>query len=227
MDNSYTLEFPLRGTWIAPNSPGIRIPSHGTDKYGETYAYDFVGVDGSGKSDKFYDVSAMEYLFRGVPLERCYGWGAQVYAPCDGIVVAAEDGVAERAVASLGGDLKYTLDVTKRFESGRAEYREVAGNYVILQLSERAYALFAHLKANSIEVKEGQRIAKGQRLGRVGHSGNSTAPHLHFQLMDDADPKSARGLPCSFCKYEEYSGGAWQRRDQGVPAKARVRRLDE
>jgi hypothetical protein len=35
---------------------------------------------------------------------------------------------------------------------------------------------------------QGQRVRAGEVLGRVGHTGNSTAPHLHFQLMDSADP---------------------------------------
>ncbi len=39
------VEFPLRGDWIAPNTPGHRVPSHGTDIFGQTYAYDFLKVD--------------------------------------------------------------------------------------------------------------------------------------------------------------------------------------
>ena len=60
------------------------------------------------------------------------------------------------------------------------------------------YALYAHLAPGSVAVSPGQRVRVGEVLGRVGHSGNSTAPHLHFQLMDSPDPWQARGIPCAF-----------------------------
>ena len=50
------------------------------------------------------------------------------------------------------------------------------------------YALHAHLAPGSLVVTRGQQVRVGEMLGWVGHSGNSTAPHLHFHLMDSADP---------------------------------------
>ena len=44
-ENALVLEFPLRGEWMAPNTPGKKIPSHGTDQLGQRYAYDFWQVD--------------------------------------------------------------------------------------------------------------------------------------------------------------------------------------
>ncbi|MEU0914165.1 M23 family metallopeptidase [Streptomyces althioticus] len=52
-----------------------------------------------------------------------------------------------------------------------------------------------HLRRGSLTVREGDRVHPGQVLAQVGNSGNSTEPHLHFQLMDGPDPDTARGIP--------------------------------
>jgi len=211
------VDFPLRGEWIAPNTPGKKVPSHGTYQYGEAYAYDFVKVDAKDRYRKFYDASPMEYLLHGVPLERCYGWGAEIYSPCDGEVVEVEGGVAERSKADLAADSRYTVEVTRRIKAGEADYKDVAGNYIVMRCGGGVYAAFAHLQAGSILVAKGQRIIKGQMLGRVGHSGNSTAPHLHFQLMDSGDIESAKGIPCAFAAYEVLRNGKWAHVEEGIP----------
>lgn len=45
LDNPVIVDFPLRGEWVAPNTPARRVPSHGTDLTGERYAYDFFRTD--------------------------------------------------------------------------------------------------------------------------------------------------------------------------------------
>ena len=56
----------------------------------------------------------------------------------------------------------------------------VLGNYVIMRRGD-VFAAFAHLAPDSVAVATGQTVGTGDMLGRVGHTGNSTAPHLHFQ----------------------------------------------
>lgn len=225
MEKTITVDLPVRGTWITPNTPGKKIPSHGIDRYGETYAYDFVGIDENSRFDKFYNSTVLSYLIKGVPLEKCYGWGSEIYAPFDGEIIKIEDGVNERNPAKLTNDIGYMRKITKQFESGEAGYKEVAGNYIIIKKSEKVYALFAHLKKNSIYFNDGEKVKTGQIIGRVGHSGNSTAPHLHFQLMDNIDPIKSNGIPCDFMNYEEYRNGKWEHVDHGVPSKFRIRKI--
>ena len=62
--------------------------------------------------------------------------------------------------------------------------KEAGGNYVILDIGGGKYAFYAHLKPNSIEVKVGDRVSSGQKIARLGNSGNTTFPHLHFQVVD-------------------------------------------
>jgi murein DD-endopeptidase MepM/ murein hydrolase activator NlpD len=92
----------------------------------------------------------------------------------------------------------------------------LAGNHVIVGAAG-TYALYAHLAPGSVAVTGGQQVRAGEVLGRVGHTGNSTAPHLHFQLMDSADPLQARGVPCAFAAYLVERDGQWQHVERGIP----------
>jgi murein DD-endopeptidase MepM/ murein hydrolase activator NlpD len=71
----------------------------------------------------------------------------------------------------------------------------VIGNHVILDLGDGVYAMYAHLGHGSLLVRPGDRVRAGQEMARCGNSGNSSEPHVHFQLMDGPDPDSARGIP--------------------------------
>jgi murein DD-endopeptidase MepM/ murein hydrolase activator NlpD len=72
---------------------------------------------------------------------------------------------------------------------------EADGNSIVLDLGGGRYALYAHLRAGSIRVKPGERVKVGQVMARVGNSGNTLAPHLHFHVMDGPSPLAANGLP--------------------------------
>lgn len=80
------------------------------------------------------------------------------------------------------------------------------------------------MKKDSIKVQKGDEIRPGDLIGNVGHSGNSTAPHLHFHLMDRADPIIAKGIPCCFNEYELFHNGSWVKIKNGIPKnKDRIR----
>jgi len=81
------------------------------------------------------------------------------------------------------------------------------------------YALYAHLRHGSVIVAEGDQVAIGAQVGAVGHTGNSTAPHLHFQLMTKPDPREAAPIPCAFDSYERRQDARWIHTARGIPAK--------
>ena len=56
------------------------------------------------------------------------------------------------------------------------------GNTVVVQHSDGTQTRYAHLA--SIHVSVGQSVTAGQHIGDVGSTGNSTGPHLHFEVMD-------------------------------------------
>ena len=216
-----TVDFPLRGEWEAEHTPAERVPSHGTNQLGQTYAYDFVRIEKERKGLKFFRGSMLRYFLFGVKLDECYGWSEPIFAPFSGMVVAAKDGWHERKQLHLLRDLAVVLKNTLVFDPKRTnDLRPLLGNYVILKMAEKEiYAFFAHTRCGSIRVREGEKIRLGQQLAEVGHSGNSTAPHLHFHLMDRANILEARGVPCRFREYEALHGSVWRKVTDGVPGK--------
>lgn len=224
MDKPVIVTFPLRGEWLAPNTPGNKIPSHGSDQLGERYAYDLLQVDWARKGWPFYRVHWLRYLIFGVPLNKCYCWGQEVYAPCDGIIVKAKDGYKERSRAHWFSDLLFAIKNVYAFNPRKDNLQSVAGNYIIMECSDHVYAGLVHLQMGSIKVSVGQSVKKGDVLGKIGHSGNSFAPHLHFQLMNSSDVATAKGLLCAFEQYEIFKDDKWQKVYNGIPTnKDRIR----
>ncbi|MBL1226280.1 M23 family metallopeptidase [Enterococcus sp. BWR-S5] len=204
------IEFPLRGEWQAPTTPKKQIPSHGTNRLGLRYAFDFLQVNYKKRSTPFHRLSAIRYFLFGVPLKDCYCWGEPIYAPCDGKVVMLEDGIRERKIVHWFVDSMIAIKNALFFNEEKDAHSKIAGNYVVINYGKDGYMAFAHLQKDSIAVTLNQEIKKGDYLGKVGHSGNSTAPHLHFQLMDSQDIAHSQGIPCLFEQYEVYQNDGWQ-----------------
>jgi hypothetical protein len=92
--NSIVIDFPLRGEWIAPNTPGEKVPSHGTDILGQRFAFDFMRTE-KGSKHKFYTSPVWKYILISIELEECYGYNEKIYSPVNGTVLNALDGQKE------------------------------------------------------------------------------------------------------------------------------------
>ena len=77
----------------------------------------------------------------------------------------------------------------------------IGGNMLVVDIGGGNYAFYAHLQRGSLKVKLGDRVIAGQVIGLLGNTGNSTAPHLHFHVMDGPSPLDANGLPYVFTHF--------------------------
>lgn len=212
------LRLPFSGTWLARNSPARRVPSHGTDLFATTYAMDFIAVHGRRTATR----RDWRMLLTTEPVERFFAFGQPILAPGDGTVVSVHDGerdhVARRSQLAL---LSYAATQAARVRRGAGA---IAGNHVIIELIDGGgYVLLAHLRAGSIRARAGDPLAAGQEVGACGNSGNSTQPHVHIQVMDSADPYTARGVPMSFRDYRAWSPrGSVTVVSHGIPHESEV-----
>lgn len=146
---------------------------------GERFAFDYVRLD-----DDFLTYFSGSHVLN----ESFFCYGDTIYAVADGIVDHIVDGLPENK-----GDSK---DI--KFE----KLIGAAGNYISQKLADGNYAWYAHAIPGSILVKKGDKIKKGQAIARVGNSGNSDCPHLHFQITKGNDMFQSEGIPFVF---EEFS----------------------
>ncbi|MFE2044669.1 M23 family metallopeptidase [Streptomyces sp. NPDC059477] len=200
---------PVTGRWSALNSPADRTPSHGVHSYAQTYAIDIVAEpepesgpeadpESDSESDSGTDAPARPQFRLLWPMTRRNtdfpAFGAPLVSVADATVVRVSDGQRDHLSRNSLPALVYLMIIEATVRELAGAHR-ILGNHLVLDLGDGHYALYAHMKRGSVTVREGDRVRAGQLLARCGNSGNSTEPHLHFQLMDGPDPVAARGIP--------------------------------
>ena len=138
----------------------------------ETFAVDW----GEVKNDRLFEGE-------GKTVEQFYGFGEDVRAVADGTVVSIHDGMSD-ATPFVAMTPKSTSDY--------------GGNNLILEIAPHVFAWYAHLRQDSIKVKVGDAVKAGASIAKLGNTGPSTGPHLHFGLLDKPDPIAGRSLPFVF-----------------------------
>ncbi|MET9536297.1 M23 family metallopeptidase [Streptomyces sp. NPDC006553] len=180
---------PVTGRWSALNSPADRTPSHGTHQLGQTYAIDITREDEAKPRPGFAWLWPVVRRSEDFP-----AFGAPLLAVADATVVHAEDGQRDHLSRNSLLGVLYLLLVESGARSIGGAHR-ITGNHLVLDLGDGTYAMYAHLRRGSLAVRPGDRVRAGQELARCGNSGNSTEPHVHFQLMDGPDLDTASGVP--------------------------------
>jgi hypothetical protein len=118
----------------------------------------------------------------GKDVKQYADYGAKVIAVADGTVVATLSTLEDQVPGQLPDPKTMTIE-------------NVDGNHIVLDLGRNKYAFYAHLEKGSLLVKKGDHVKRGQVLALLGNTGNSSAPHLHFHLMDGISVLGSSGLP--------------------------------
>ena len=168
---------PLRGgPWVAVYAPEmarghrrVLYATGGQVRLPGRFAVDWFRVDEAGATTRGSGDTPAGWL----------GHGAEVLAVADGVVAAVRDDVAEPA--QFRGAPPVAIG-------------DATGNFVALDAGDGRYVFYEHL-ARGVAVRGGERVRRGQVLGRVGASGQATGAHLHLHVADAASPLDAEGLP--------------------------------
>lgn len=167
-------DLPFEGEWTVVNGCFTEEYSHSWVIPIQRYAYDFLMIDDNGKS---YDGNPRE-------MKNYYCYDKVILAPADGEVVKLVNNARDSLILKNG----------KFYNTAR----HIAGNYMIIKHNEHEYSMLAHLKKDSMTVKVGDKVLRGQKIAACGNTGNSSEPHLHFQVQNGPDFNNSVGLPIRF-----------------------------
>ncbi len=129
--------------------------------------------------DPAYTKITSYFGMRNHPVDR-------VYKMHKGIDIAGKEGVTNVIAAKSGKVVEIKNGCTPGNKSCGSGY----GNYIKLQHSDGKYTFYAHLHKDSIKVSVNDEVKQGQVIAKVGNTGNSTGPHLHFEVRTSSTNSS-------------------------------------
>jgi murein DD-endopeptidase MepM/ murein hydrolase activator NlpD len=186
--NNYV--FPLRGVWYV----GYGASFHTGHRWAipEEFALDIAKVGESGLSHKG----------DGTRFDDYYAYGADVLAAADGRVASvANDQQEDPSAMQRPDETQEAYFARLQKEQGERLAKgltAITGNYVMIDHGKNEYSLYAHLQPGSVGIRVGDQVKAGDVIGKLGSSGNSTEPHLHFHVCDKPDPLMCAGIPVNF-----------------------------
>jgi hypothetical protein len=159
------IALPFRGKWFVAWGGANAEDNPHLVAHEQRRAADLVVHAADGKSFKNDGKKNEDYLV----------YGQEVLAAADGTVITVVDGVPENVPGEMNALFVY-------------------GNMVTIDHGKGLFSVYAHLQPGKIKVKSGQKVKAGAAIALAGNSGNSSEPHLHFQVQDGARLESAWGV---------------------------------
>jgi hypothetical protein len=200
------------GPWAAVHDPSwprghrrVFYTIDGRARLPGRYAIDFIRLDSqghttAGDADRTSDA---------------FGYGDKVLAVADGVIVGVRNDMAESAQIS---------------RNPAHPLGEGAGNYIALRLQGGQIAFYEHLRPGSVRVRAGERVRRGQVIGALGFTGDTTGPHLHFHLAEADSLLGAEGVPFVFDRFTllgriddmtQFGKGPWHASKDFAPDRRR------
>jgi Membrane proteins related to metalloendopeptidases len=177
-----SLIFPFRGygvvgqDWITNGGHGGHPPAILTD-----FAIDVRGIDQNGAQAKTNSNESAADV----------GWGREIIAPAAGRVTYARNDMPDNPQVGKPPDIKTYAALSDPVMAS-------LGNCVVIDHGNSEYSVLMHMQEGSVTVKVGERVAAGQMIGRLGNSGGSFGPHLHYQLQSGPQVFRDQTLPFKF-----------------------------
>ena len=206
---------PLEGKgWTAMNGccqaggvhRGTELSVNGQIHYAQRFAIDWLQLNSDNRFSRGDEKDVKSYAY----------YGAKVIAVADGVVVETLSTLDDQVPGQLPDPKTLTME-------------NVDGNHVVMDLGHNKYAFYAHLQKGSVLVKKGDHVTRGQMIALLGNTGNTSAPHLHFHLMDGPSVLGSSGLPYvidSFAVAGELSGEVEGKLNKDFSAHPSVRKLE-
>lgn len=174
-----SLIFPFRGRGHVGQDWGTN-GGHGGGYYSD-FAIDVIGLDENDApqtDDGDENTSAT-------------GWGRDILAPAAGTVSYARNDVPDNPHMGERPDIE-------TFTALHDPVMAYDGNCVIIDHGNSEYSVMSHLRHGSVTVRVGERVAAGQVIGKLGNSGDSSGPHLHYQLQSGPRLFEDQSVPFKF-----------------------------
>jgi hypothetical protein len=193
--NKTDLHFPLRGAWWAIQGADWS-DLHKQEVFSQAYALDFAKLGPDSRT----------FAGGGIALEEHFSWDQPVYAAAGGKVAAVTFDMPDLVPGVLPDPLMF-----------RGDPRRMLGNSVAISHGNGEFSYFACLQQASLAVNEGQVIKRGMLVGKVGNSGMTPGPHLHFHLAEGPNPFIDQGLPALFSHF--WAGGQYFEQPTTIPTR--------
>jgi len=176
---------PLRGTkWVAADGcctserhVRAAMPINGKFAISQRFAIDWEKLDDQNR------------IYVGDPQDvtSYFAYGQEILSVGEGRVVAAVDKYDDQVPGALPPLIPL---------------EEADGNYVVIDLGEGNFAFYAHMMKGSLTVEEGDFVTRDEVIGKVGNTGNTSAPHLHFHMMAGPATFGSNGIPYMIDEYD-------------------------